>query len=95
MSSIAARVHHDPAEIALIESRITELDDEAKVEVGLSDGRKLRGTVTARPTVQLFRDAQGVEGVNSLLRLDDLDHPGQSHYLWLDQVQQITRIGSA
>lgn len=95
MTSIAARVYHDPEDIALIESRIVELDDEARVELGMSDGRRLRGTVTARPSMQVFRDAQGAEGLNSLLRLDDLDHPGQSHYLWLDQVRQITRLGPA
>lgn len=95
MTKIAERVHQDQAEIAAIEARIAELDDEAIVEITLTDGARHRGTVTARPTVQTFRDGQGNEGANSLLRLDDLDHPGQSHYLWLDRIAKVRHLGSA
>jgi uncharacterized protein DUF3247 len=94
MTRIADRVHTHQGEIALIESRIAELHDEAIVELTLSDGRKLKGVVTVRPTVQTFRDQEGNEGINSLLRLDDLAQPGQTHYVWLDQVTDIFRIGS-
>ncbi len=95
MTRIASRVHHDQAEIALIESRIVDLDDAALVEVTLTDGTRCRGTVTARPTLQTFRDAQGNEGANSLLRLDDLQEPGKSHYVWLDRITDVRRLGSA
>lgn len=95
MSKIAERVHQDQAEIAAIEARIAELDDEAIVEITLTDGTRHKGAVTTRPSVQTFRDAQGNEGANSLLRLDDLDHPGQSHYLWLDRIAEVRHLGSA
>lgn len=95
MTKIAERVHQDQAEIAAIEARIAELDDEAIVEVTLTDGARYKGTVTARPSIQTFRDAQGNEGANSLLRLDDLEHPGQSHYLWLDRIAEVRHLGSA
>ncbi len=94
MGKIADRVHTDQGEIALIESRIAELADESIVEITLGDGRKLKGLVSVRPTIQTFRDAQGREGVNSLLRLDDLQQPGHSHYLWLDQISDIFHMGS-
>ena len=95
MTRIAERIHHDQAEIARIEARIVELDDEAIVEVTLDDGSRHRGTVTTRPSVQTFRDAQGREGINSLLRLDDLAEPGTSHYLWLDRIAAVRHLGSA
>lgn len=94
MTKIIERVHTDQTEIALIESRIAELDDESIVEISLADGSKLKGVVTARPSVQTFRDAQGREGVNALLRLDDPDRPGRSHQVWLDEVTGIFRLGS-
>ncbi|MET0580619.1 MAG: DUF3247 family protein [Pseudoxanthomonas sp.] len=94
MTKIVERVHTDQAEIALIEARIARLDDESIVELTLSDGSKLKGVVTVRPTVQTFRDADGTEGINSLLRLEDLDQPGKTHQVWLDQVTDIFHMGS-
>lgn len=94
MTKIAERVHTDQGEIALIESRIVELNDASIVELSLSDGRKLRGVVTVRPSVQTFRDADGREGLNALLRLDDLHEPGKTHRIWLDQVTDIFPLGS-
>ena len=94
MTAIAERVHTRQDEIALIESRIAELPDEAIVEITLDDGRKLKGLVTVRPTLQTFRDSEGREGVNSLLRLDDLEQPGHSHQVWLDRVSEIFHMGS-
>ena len=94
MTSIVDRVHTRQEDIALIESRITQLPDEAIVEITLTDGRKLKGLVTTRPALQTFRDAQGQEGVNALLRLDDLQQPGHSHQIWLDQVSHIFFMGS-
>lgn len=95
MTKIVERVHAQPAEIARIESLVAELDDEAIVEVALEGGLHRKGTVTARPTVQTFRDAEGNEGVNSLLRLDDLEEPGKSHYVWLDRITGVRHLGSA
>ena len=95
MTKIAERVHQDQAEIARLESLVADLDDEAIVEVLLTDGTRRKGTVVVRPTVQTFRDAQGNEGINALLRLDDLEEPGKSHYLWLDTVAEVNHMGSA
>lgn len=94
MSRVAERVYTDADDIAVLESRIAALDDEARVRLTLVDGRSISGVVTVRPTPQTFRDAKGDEGANSLLRLDDLQQPGHSHYLWLDQVREIFRLGS-
>ena len=95
MTKIAERVHQDQVEIARLESLIADLDDEAIVEVLLTDGTRFKGTVVVRPTVQTFRDAQGNEGVNGLLRLDEFAKPGTSHYLWLDTIADVNHLGSA
>lgn len=94
MGKIADRIYTDQGDIARLEARTTHLPAEAIVELTMDDGRKLKGLVTVQPTVQTFRNAEGQEGANSLLRLDDLQHPGQSHYLWLDQVRDIFHLGS-
>lgn len=95
MGQIADHVYTEQADIALIESRIVALPDEAIVELTMGDGRKLKGVVSTRPSIQTFRNPQGGEGVNALLRIDDLQHPEHAHYLWLDEVIDIVHIGSA
>ena len=95
MTKIVERVHQDQVEIARLESLVVDLDDEAIVEVLLTDGTRRKGTVVVRPTVQTFRDTRGNEGINALLRLDDLEEPGKSHYLWLDTVAEVHHLGSA
>ncbi|KAF1687549.1 hypothetical protein B1992_02470 [Pseudoxanthomonas broegbernensis] len=73
----------------------TALDDEEQVRLRFDDGLVLDGVVAARPTVQVFRDGDGQEGFNALLRLEPLagDHP--SRYLWLDRLVEVVRLGSA
>ena len=60
----------------------------------LDDGRTLEGVVAARPTLQIFRPADG-EGYNALLRLEPLAGDAPPHYLWLDRVTAVLRLGSA
>lgn len=95
MGQFAECVYTDQADIALLESRATQLPDEAKVEVVLIDGSKLQGVVTARPTVQMFRDGAGDEGINGVVRIDDAGDPAQPHYLWLDEILEIHQTGTA
>lgn len=82
-------------DIARIEALIAQLPDEARVELRLTDGRRLTGTVSVRPSVQVFRDADGVEGFNAVVRLDDPVDPAKTHYLWIDRIASVTRTGSA
>ena len=94
MASTADRVYTRQQDIALIESLIVQLPDEAVVEITLADGSILKGVVATRPALQTFRNAQGQEGMNALLRLDDLDRPEHSYQVWLDQVARIVFLGS-
>ncbi|WP_236551156.1 DUF3247 family protein [Luteimonas sp. 9C] len=78
-----------------LEARITLLDDEARVRVTLHDGSVVEGTVSARPTLEVFRNADGDEGHNARLRLDDLVQPETAHHVWVGDVRDIERLGSA
>ncbi|MCL1633820.1 DUF3247 family protein [Luteimonas sp. SX5] len=95
MGQFAECVYTDQADIALLESRATQLPDEAKVEVVLIDGSKLQGVVSARPVVQVFRDGDGDEGINGVVRIDDARNPEHAHYLWLDEILEVHQTGSA
>lgn len=89
------RVFTQAADVALLEANIAALPDEAIVQLTMDDGSALRGVVATRPSAQIFRTSDGQEGINAVLRLDDLEHPEHAHYLWLDQVRDIFPLGSA
>ncbi|TWI03684.1 uncharacterized protein DUF3247 [Luteimonas cucumeris] len=95
MGQFAECVYTDQADIALLESRATQLPDEAKVALVLIDGSKVEGVVSARPTVQIFHDDAGEEGINGLVRIDDAHDPQRAHYLWLDEILEVHQTGSA
>jgi len=85
--------HQD--DIARLEAMIVQLPDEAVVELRLVDGGSITGTVATRPSVQVFRDAEGREGFNAVVRIDDDRRPQVAHYLWLDRIASVTALGSA
>jgi len=89
MAKYAEHVYTDQARIAALESRAEELPGLARVQLTLVDGSRLLGTVATQPTIQAFRDANDNEGMNALLRLDDLDAPVQQHLVWLDTIREV------
>jgi len=95
MSNTAERVHTDQAQIARLQARVKELQDETVVELRLVDGTIVTGVVAVRPSVQIFRDAEGREGTNAYVRIDDQVQPERWQYIWLDQIDNVTRLGSA
>lgn len=96
MTRNAEHIYTDRADIARLEARIAELSNDAHVELALDDGSVMRGTVAARPTVQVFYDAAGNEGLNALVRLEDpaLDHPETAsvYDVWIDRIVTITHL---
>ncbi|MGO1068715.1 DUF3247 family protein [Lysobacter sp. CA199] len=105
MTQHADRVHTDPADIGRLRVLIDRLPDQAWVELVLIDGSRQVGFVTARPSLQTFVDAQGEEGVNAVLRLDDPNienctsesrtSESRTNYLWVDEILQVRPIQSA
>lgn len=94
MSQTPARIFTSREDLDVIEQRIVLLDDEARVRVTLEDGSIVEGTVSARPTLEVFRNSDGDEGHNARLRLDDLERPETPHYLWVGDVRDIERLGT-
>jgi len=81
-------------DIARLEAMILQLPDEAVVRLDLNDGGSITGTVAVRPSVQVFRDADGQEGFNAVVRIDDRRRPQVAHYLWLDRIATVTALGT-
>jgi len=92
MSQTPPRLHTSRDDLDRIEQCIAELDDEARVRVTLDSGARIDGVVSARPTLEVFRDADGSEGHNARLRLDDLAAPDVPHFLWVGEIVGIERL---
>lgn len=95
MIEVPQTLYTRQADIDRLEAMVRALPDEAVVELHLVDGGMLTGTVSTRPSMQVFRDADGVEGFNAVVRLDDQRNPAHAHYLWMDRIQEIVQLGSA
>ena len=95
MSQTPPRIFTSREDLDTIEQRIVLRDDEARVRITLEDGSVVEGTVSARPTLEIFRNSDGDEGHNARLRLDDLLRPESPHFIWLGDVRDIERLGSA
>lgn len=83
------------ADIARIEALVQELPDEAVVELHLFDGGVVTGTVSMRPSVQVFRDADGNEGFNAVVRIEDRHDGERTRYLWMDCIASVVQLGSS
>ncbi|MBX9403168.1 DUF3247 family protein [Lysobacter sp. BMK333-48F3] len=94
MTQLADRVVTDSADIARLTRLIERLPDEGLVELVLVDGSRRSGVVTTRPSLQTFLDPSGREGINAILRFDDLRIENRSCYLWLDEILEIRPIQS-
>lgn len=93
MTKYADVVHTDPDAIAALQALLLQLPELAQVLLRLDDGSQVSGTVSIRPTLQTYRDHQEREGVNGVVRLDDLLHPAQQHFVWLDRIRQVQPLG--
>lgn len=97
MSRVADRVYSDAADIARLEAIALQLPQDMRVAVTLYDGTQLRGVVAATPTMQVFLDPQGCEGLNALVRIEhslDKRQPGDGsdHAIWLDRIRAVTPL---
>lgn len=94
MTQLADRVYTDPEQIQRLRELIERLPDAGLVDIVLVDGSRQSAVVTVRPSLQTFINAEGDEGVNAVLRLDDPKFDNGSRYLWLDEVLEIHPIHS-
>ncbi|CAN7479661.1 DUF3247 family protein [Pseudoxanthomonas sp. LjRoot143] len=94
MTEAPPHLYTQQADIARLEAMILQLPDEAVVRLDLNDGGSITGTVAVRPAVQVFRDTDGHEGFNAVVRIDDRHRPQVAHYLWLDRIVTVTALGT-
>jgi hypothetical protein len=94
MGREADTIHTDQGSIARLEGLIRELRDNAKVRVHLRDGSVITGIVAVVPTVQNFVDADGVEGVNGVVKLIDNERPEWSATVSLDTIGRVEHLDS-
>lgn len=89
MGRSAKTVCTHPREIDRLNRLITELPQGERVRVVENGGQMFSGTVVERPALQLFEDADGNEGFNAVLRLDDPSAPPWDADLWLSDILRV------
>jgi len=82
-------VHADRSRIERMAALCSHLDEEERVSVALDDGSQVTGVVLAKPSLQTFLDADGNEGLNAVVKLDDVDGSGRARSYWLDTVVDV------
>ncbi len=93
MGSNAQHVVTDEGDIRELEALVDELQGNSHVVLALRDGTTCEGVVTVRPSMQVFRDGEGLEGVNAEVQLE---RPGTDCHrrVWLDQIVHIEHLDS-
>lgn len=94
MSRRSEHVYTDPEDIAWLEALALRLPSNAHVAVQCKDGSQCTGVVSQRPSPQMFYDAEGVEGVNAVLRLEDDQARDGERELWLDRIASVRKLDS-
>lgn len=94
MGRQAHRVYTDEASIRRLESLVDELPANGHVVLLMKDGSSCDGVVSARPSVQVFRDPDEHEGINATVWLQRPDVPDWSRHVWLDQVLRVDHLDS-
>jgi len=94
MGRIAETVFTEQADIARMERWVEELAINARVRVHLADGNAVEGVVMVTPTVQVFKNADDVEGINGTVKLEDPQQPGWSGLVWLGDIVRVDHLDS-
>ena len=93
MARIAERIYTDQQDIARLEATIRGLDIGDRVSLCMADGEVVQGIVSAKPTVQVFFDPAGREGLNAVVRLEEpaLERPESAGWrdLWVDAIREV------
>jgi Protein of unknown function (DUF3247) len=94
MGQIADRVYTSAEDTQRLGHLVDELAVNAKVSLHLGDGRTTDGVVAVTPTVQVFRDPQGQEGINGIVKLIDPEQPEWSELVWLGDIERLVHLDS-
>jgi hypothetical protein len=94
MGRTARTVFTEREDIARMERWVEELAINARVRVHVAGGPPVEGVVAVTPTVQVFKDANDVEGVNGMVKLEDPEQPGWSGLVWLGDIVRVEHLDS-
>ncbi|WP_159017021.1 DUF3247 family protein [Cognatiluteimonas profundi] len=97
MGRIAPRVYQQAGDIARLQAIANQLLENERVRVVLADGSTVEGIVELTPSMLVFFDPDGREGMNATLRLeafldDGRPHPATLFNIWLDEIDAVTRL---
>ncbi|MGB3381290.1 MAG: DUF3247 family protein [Rhodanobacter sp.] len=81
-------------DIDRLEALVHQLPTNGHVVLLLSDGSSCDGVVSMRPSVQVFRDPQGREGINAEVQLERPDVPTWHQRVWLDRIRRVEHVDS-
>lgn len=84
----------DVGEVDRIKALVRTLAFNAKVRLHLRDGSTVLGIVAVPPTVQTFRDAQGNEGIDGTVKLEDPQQPGWDGLVRLNDIESVEHLDS-
>lgn len=93
MARIARRVYVDKHDVDRLRALAAGLGNGDRVSLAMDDGEVVQGVVSVRPSLQVFFDPAGREGVNAVLRLSetDLRQPGRAEWrqLWVGDIREV------
>ncbi len=89
MTRRADRVHTRPEDIQRLTSLCDALEEQEHVVITLANGATVSGVVVSKPGLQTFFDPSGNEGVNAVLKMDNIGGMGVVRYFWLDDVVDV------
>ena len=89
MAQRAERVHTRQQDIERLTSLCDALEEEEHVLVTLANGETFSGVVLMKPSLQTFVDPAGNEGVNGVLKLDNIGGMGVTRYFWHDDIRDV------
>ena len=92
MSRQAAHVYTDPHDIQRFDGLVEALPNGGRVRLHLVDGQTCEGVVCVRPTVQMFYDGAGTEGVNGVVELEHLNLSDWRRRVWFDQIARVEHL---
>lgn len=94
MGQIAEKVFVERADVERLEHLVEELAVNASVRVATRQYRVVEGLVTVTPTIQVFRDNEGIEGMNGIVKLVNTEHPDRVEVVWLGDIREVAHLDS-
>jgi hypothetical protein len=92
MTQIAKQVFVDRADIDRLDHWITELAVNARVRITTHDDEIVEGLVMVTPTVQVFRDHDDIEGINGIVKLENLERSDRDQVVWLGDIRKLEHL---